>query len=165
MRNRTPRRESGGGHLSRLYAGTGQTEADSLAGEIDLDAATVPAEGNGAAKDRLKPPRAVNQPQGEQVGTVIGHYTLTEKLGEGGFGVVWKAKQSEPVKREVALKILKRGMDTDEVITRFEAERQALAVMDHPNIAKVHDAGATESGRPYFVMEFVAGHAADRLLR
>jgi len=94
---------------------------------------------------------------GEQVGMVIGAYTLVEVLGEGGFGAVWLAEQSVPVRRQVAVKILKAGMDTREVIARFEQERQALAVMDHPNIARVLDAGATPSGRPFFVMELVRG--------
>ena len=89
-------------------------------------------------------------------GTQIGPYKLIQELGEGGFGVVYLAEQ-QPMHRQVALKIIKPGMDTREVITRFEAERQALALMDHPNIAHVHDAGATESGRPYFVMELVHG--------
>src|SRR5580765_136692 len=80
----------------------------------------------------------------EGPGAVIGHYKLLEKLGEGGFGVVYMAEQREPVKRRVALKIIKVGMDTREVVARFEAERQALAMMDHPNIAKVFDAGSTE---------------------
>ena len=80
-----------------------------------------------------------------------------EQIGEGGMGVVYVAEQTQPVRRKVALKIIKPGMDTKQVIARFEAERQALAMMDHPNIAKVHDAGATESGRPYFVMELVRG--------
>jgi tetratricopeptide (TPR) repeat protein len=93
----------------------------------------------------------------EDVGAVIGRYTLREKLGEGGFGLVWVAEQREPVKRFVALKIVKLGMDTRLVVARFEAERQALALMDHPNIAKVLDAGATDTGRPYFVMELVRG--------
>jgi eukaryotic-like serine/threonine-protein kinase len=87
----------------------------------------------------------------------IGPYTLLEKIGEGGFGVVWMAEQTQPVTRRVALKIIKLGMDTREVIARFEAERQALAMMDHPNIAKVLDAGATDKGRPFFVMELVRG--------
>lgn len=87
----------------------------------------------------------------------IGRYVLREKLGEGGCGVVWVAEQSEPVRRRVALKIIKLGMDTREVIARFEAERQALAMMDHPNIARVFDGGATATGRPYFVMELVRG--------
>src|SRR5205807_8086513 len=82
-------------------------------------------------------------PLSEGPGTVIEKYKLLEKLGEGGFGVVYMAEQKQPVKRRVALKIIKVGMDTREVVARFEAERQALAVMDHPNIAKIHDAGAT----------------------
>src|SRR6266851_869271 len=90
-------------------------------------------------------------------GTMIGRYKLLEKVGEGGFGVVYVAEQREPVKRKVALKIVKLGMDTRQVVGRFEAERQALALMDHPNIAKVFDGGATEAGRPYFVMELVRG--------
>jgi len=96
-------------------------------------------------------------PIGEGEGAVIGRYKLLQKLGEGGFGVVYMADQREPVKRRVALKIIKLGMDTRQVIGRFEAERQALAMMEHPNIAKVMDAGATESGRPYFAMELVRG--------
>jgi WD40 repeat protein len=88
---------------------------------------------------------------------MIGRYKLLQKIGEGGFGVVYMAEQVEPVQRKVALKIIKAGMDSKEVIARFEAERQALALMDHPNIAKVLDAGATEAGRPYFVMELVRG--------
>ena len=93
----------------------------------------------------------------EGPGTVIGPYKLLEQIGEGGMGVVYMAEQTQPVRRKVALKIIKPGMDTQQVIARFEAERQALAMMDHPNIAKVLDAGATESGRPYFVMELVRG--------
>src|SRR5688572_24670400 len=93
----------------------------------------------------------------ETVGAMVGRYKLLEKIGEGGFGVVWAAEQREPIRRRVALKIIKLGMDTRQVIARFEAERQALALMDHPNIAKVLDAGATEAGRPYFVMELVRG--------
>ena len=93
----------------------------------------------------------------EGPGTVIGPYKLLEQIGEGGMGIVYMAEQTQPVRRKVALKIIKPGMDTRQVIARFEAERQALAMMDHPNIAKVLDAGATESGRPYFVMELVRG--------
>ena len=87
----------------------------------------------------------------------IGPYKLLQKLGEGGYGVVYMAEQEQPIRRRVALKIIKLGMDTRNVIARFEAERQALALMDHPNIARVLDAGATETGRPYFVMELVYG--------
>jgi Tol biopolymer transport system component/tetratricopeptide (TPR) repeat protein len=96
-------------------------------------------------------------PVAEGPGTVIGRYKLLEKIGEGGMAVVYMADQEEPIRRKVALKIIKLGMDTRQVIARFEAERQALALMDHPNIAKVLDAGATETGRPYFVMELVQG--------
>lgn len=92
---------------------------------------------------------------------VIGRYKLLQRIGEGGFGVVFMAEQQEPVRRRVALKIIKLGMDTKQVIARFEAERQALAMMDHPNIAKVLDAGAADSGRPYFVMELVKGVPID----
>src|SRR6185295_3132923 len=97
---------------------------------------------------RLKP---------EEAGDTIGPYKLREQFGEGGFGTVWVAEQAYPMRRRVALKIIKMGMDTKEVIARFEQERQALAMMDHPNIAKVLDAGATQFGRPYFVMELVRG--------
>ena len=93
----------------------------------------------------------------EQPGTQIGPYKLIEEIGEGGMGVVYRAEQQEPVRRKVALKIIKPGMDTRDVIARFQVERQALAMMDHPNIARVFGAGATESGRPYFVMELVQG--------
>src|SRR5207247_610773 len=95
----------------------------------------------------------------EQIGTMIGRYKLLQQIGEGGFGVVFMAEQTEPVQRKVALKIIKAGMDSREIIARFEAERQALALMDHPNIARVLDAGATASGRPYFVIELVRGPA------
>jgi eukaryotic-like serine/threonine-protein kinase len=96
-------------------------------------------------------------PVTEKPGDKIGRYKLLQQLGEGGCGIVYMAEQEEPVRRRVALKVIKLGMDTKSVIARFEAERQALALMDHPNIAKVLDAGATETGRPYFVMELVRG--------
>ena len=98
-----------------------------------------------------------NSPLTEQPGTIIGRYKLLEQIGEGGMAVVYMAEQQEPIRRKVALKIIKLGMDTKSVIARFEAERQALAMMDHPNIARVLDAGATDTGRPYFVMEVVKG--------
>lgn len=93
----------------------------------------------------------------ERPGMVIGRYKLLHEMGKGGFGIVFMAEQQEPVTRRVALKVIKPGMDTKEVVARFESERQALAMMDHPNIAKVYDAGATDSGRPFFVMELVKG--------
>src|SRR5262245_57200097 len=96
-------------------------------------------------------------PPSERVGATIGRYKLLERIGEGGFGVVYMAEQQQPIRRKVALKVVKPGFDTRQVIARFEAERQALALMEHENIAKVLDAGATESGRPYFVMELVHG--------
>jgi serine/threonine protein kinase len=121
-----------------------------------------------AAHDRLaivhpagRAPRlaaTVDEPAvSESLGTVIGPYKLLQQIGEGGMGAVFMAEQTQPVQRKVALKLIKSGMDSRQIVARFEAERQALALMDHPNIAKVHDAGTTEDGRPYFVMELVKG--------
>ena len=107
-----------------------------------------------AAMIRFDPPAT---PSIEGPGTRIGRYKLLQQIGEGGCGTVFMAEQEEPVRRRVALKVIKLGMDTKSVIARFEAERQALALMDHPNIARVLDAGATDSGRPFFVMELVRG--------
>ena len=101
--------------------------------------------------------RRTKSPAEGQVGSLIGSYKLLQEIGEGGFGVVYMAEQVEPIRRKVALKIVKPGMDSKDVIARFEAERQALALMEHPNIAKVFDGGVTEFGRPYFVMELVKG--------
>jgi tetratricopeptide (TPR) repeat protein/serine/threonine protein kinase len=107
---------------------------------------------------RPNPQATVDEPAAaERPGMVIGPYKLLEQIGEGGFGVVFMAEQQEPVRRKVALKVLKPGMDSRQVVARFEAERQALALMDHPNIAKVLDGGQTASGRPYFVMDLVKG--------
>ena len=100
---------------------------------------------------------AATLPITEKAGDRIGRYKLVEKIGEGGCGIVYLAEQEEPLRRRVALKVIRLGMDTQSVIARFEAERQALALMDHPNIARVFDAGATDGGRPYFVMELVRG--------
>ncbi len=130
--------------------------------------AAAPAEGffKDAARFELPPPGEPTGPEedfdaepaaAEGLGTRISHYKLLQKIGEGGCGIVYMAEQEEPVRRRVALKIIKLGMDTKSVIARFEAERQALALMDHPNIARVLDAGSTEKGRPYFVMELVRG--------
>ena len=108
----------------------------------------------------LEPARhdlALHGPIAEGPGSRIGPYTIIRKLGEGGMGIVFLAEQERPVRRKVALKVIKPGMDTEQVVTRFEAERQALALMDHPGIARVLDAGATDSGRPFFVMELVDG--------
>ncbi len=114
----------------------------------------------GQGSPTVEPPitweEARDAPGGGPV-TTIGRYKILEQIGEGGFGVVYVAEQKQPIKRRVALKIIKLGMDTRAVVARFEAERQALAMMDHPNIAKVYDAGATEAGRPYFAMELVRG--------
>jgi serine/threonine protein kinase len=107
---------------------------------------------DGPGTDTLPSPALLEQP-----GDRIGRYKLLQKIGEGGCGVVYVAEQEEPVRRRVALKVIKPGMDTRQVIARFEAERQALALMDHPNIAKVYDGGTTETGRPFFVMELVRG--------
>src|SRR5262249_45380500 len=119
-----------------------------------------------AAHDRLgadPPPsspgvlRTIQEPTAERPGTVIGPYKLLEPIGEGGMGTVWMSQQTGPVKRLVAVKLIKAGMDSKQVIARFEAERQALALMDHANIARVLDAGRTGAGRPYFVMDLVKG--------
>jgi serine/threonine protein kinase/WD40 repeat protein len=122
-----------------------------------LELATAPDEETArpAATIRVEPLPEVSA--SEKPGDRIGHYKLLQQIGEGGMGTVWMAEQHEPVRRKVALKVVKLGMDTKQVIARFEAERQALALMDHPNIAKVLDAAATETGRPYFVMELVRG--------
>src|SRR5262249_10235032 len=100
---------------------------------------------------RILPPPASSDLSGQS----IGRYKLLQTIGEGGFATVYMAEQEHPVRRRVALKVIKLGMDTRQVIARFEAERQALAMMDHPHVARVFDAGATDSGRPYFVMELV----------
>ncbi len=115
------------------------------------------AEGFLESSPPLLPLTAEERLNAEGPGTVLGPYRLLEQIGEGGFGVVFMAERQQPVRRKVALKVLKPGMDTKQVIARFEAERQALALMDHPNIARMLDAGQTASGRPYFVMDLVKG--------
>ncbi len=105
----------------------------------------------------LLPPVQLSGSLRLEPGELVGGYKLLERIGEGGFGVVWMAQQHEPVERKVALKVIKAGMDSEQVVRRFEAERQALAIMDHPNIARVFDGGTTVHGRPYFVMELVRG--------
>jgi serine/threonine-protein kinase len=115
------------------------------------------AAGISKARGWLRYCQANNRPAAESVGSTVGPYKLLEQIGGGGMGVVYMAEQLRPVRRKVALKIIKPGMDSGQVIARFEAERQALTMMDHPNIAKVLDAGTTDAGRPYFVMELVKG--------
>ena len=122
--------------------------------ELDTGAEDTPKPGAASVSGA---PSSVMVGPSEKPGDTIGRYKLLQKIGEGGCGVVYMAEQEEPVRRRVALKVIKLGMDTKSVIARFEAERQALAMMDHPNIAKVLDGGATETGRPYFVMELVRG--------
>jgi WD40 repeat protein/serine/threonine protein kinase len=136
--------------VERLLAAQAQANAFFDAGPPDSPAQGVPT--------RLSPvPAADEKPRREKPGDWLGRYKLLQQIGEGGCGVVYMAEQEEPIRRRVALKIIKLGMDTGQVIARFEAERQALAMMDHPNIAKVLDAGATDSGRPFFAMELVRG--------
>jgi eukaryotic-like serine/threonine-protein kinase len=113
----------------------------------------------GSFHEEPRQSETLDEPMRDGPGTVIGTYKLLELIGEGGFGIVFMAEQMRPIRRKVALKILKPGMDTRQVVARFEAERQALALMDHANIAHVFDGGETESGRPYFVMELVRGIA------
>jgi serine/threonine protein kinase len=108
------------------------------------------------AADR-PPPETMDEPIRESPGTMIGPYKLLQQIGEGGMGTVYMAEQTQPVHRKVALKVIKPGMDSRQVVARFEAERQALALMDHVNIARVFDGGTTDTGRPYFVMELVHG--------
>jgi eukaryotic-like serine/threonine-protein kinase len=123
-----------------------------------LDIPTQEVAPSAAAEELGRPGTIrVSAPPIEKIGERIGRYKLLQQIGEGGCGVVYMAEQEEPVRRKVALKVIKLGMDTKHVIARFEAERQALALMDHPNIAKVLDAGATDTGRPFFVMELVRG--------
>ncbi len=130
-----------------------RAEVESLLAHSDGGTSRMRLRTTGAATETV----VDRGPLSEGPGTRIGPYKILQQIGEGGFGVVYMAEQEEPVQRKVALKIIKLGMDTKQVIARFEAERQALAMMDHPNIATVLEAGATETGRPYFVMELVKG--------
>src|SRR5262249_48431851 len=122
-----------------------------------LDRPAVAAEGTGEHQPQADDDCATHPDSRVEPGTVIGPYKLIEQVGEGGMGAVWMAQQTEPVRRLVALKLIKAGMDSKQVIARFEVERQTLALMDHSNIAKVLDGGTTSSGRPYFVMDLVKG--------
>ncbi|HVX15508.1 MAG TPA: protein kinase [Pirellulales bacterium] len=130
-----------------------------LRAEVDALIAAAAQAGSFLESPALAPQLTATfeRPVPERLGTVIGPYKLLEQIGEGGFGIVYMAEQQQPVRRKVAVKVLKPGMDSRQVTARFEAERQALALMDHPNIARVLDAGTTELSRPYFVMELVRG--------
>jgi eukaryotic-like serine/threonine-protein kinase len=128
-----------------------------IGGELDVTLApTLDSRDKPAGSGRVAP-GADRQARSERLGTVVGPYKLLQQIGEGGMGAVYMAEQTHPVQRKVALKLIKAGMDSRQVSARFEAERQALALMDHPNIAKVLDAGMTDAGQPYFVMELVKG--------
>ena len=131
------------------------------------DRVEISSEPKGSSAEKLTAAFATSTEEGEDplVGTFVGAFKIRERLGEGGFGVVYCAEQSEPVRRKVALKIIKPGMDSKEVLARFEAERQALAMMDHPHIAKVLEAGTDTSGRPFFVMELVKGTPITEFVR
>jgi serine/threonine protein kinase len=157
-------------YLDRVCAGDAQLrrEVEALLNahdELRSIPKVAPARALGATSEFTRPGAAEGRERAvlrERPSTVIGPYKLLEQIGEGGMGLVFMAEQMQPVRRRVALKVLKPGLETRQVVARFEAERQALALMDHPHIAKVFDAGVTESGRPYFVMELVRGvHVTD----
>jgi non-specific serine/threonine protein kinase/serine/threonine-protein kinase len=141
-------------YLDRLCGESGELR-DRVQALLDAHEQAGDAPPEPAAADPL--PAFLPDTAGERAGDTIGHYKLLQELGEGGMGTVWMADQLEPVRRKVALKVIKLGMDSKQVVVRFEAERQALALMDHPGIAKVLDGGMTAGGRPYFVMELVKG--------
>ena len=125
--------------------------------ERPIDSVLAGRGDGGACAATIDMPAAGRFAQPDEPGARIGRYKLLEQIGEGGMGVVFMAEQTEPVRRKVALKLMKPGRNSREVTARFEAERQALAMMDHPNIARVFDGGTTESGRSHFVMELVKG--------
>src|SRR5262249_34932138 len=131
--------------------------------ELGWTVGSAPEEAPGPdTGDYVSEPGHLQQPadslgRGEPGEVIAGRYTLVRVIGEGGMGSVFLAEQTEPVKRQVALKLIKGGMDSKAVVARFDAERQALAVMDHPNIARVYDGGTTPAGQPFFVMELVRG--------
>jgi eukaryotic-like serine/threonine-protein kinase len=147
-----PALASSEGRQPRTAAGVISADATEPGGALAGNDPDATVESPGTGSEARGP-----SPIAEGPGTRIGPYKLLQPIGEGGMGVVYLAEQEHPVRRKVALKIIKPGMDTAQVVARFEAERQALALMDHPNIAKVLDAGATDSGRPFFVMELVKG--------
>jgi WD40 repeat protein/serine/threonine protein kinase len=141
----------------RAYLDAACGEDEELRREVEALLAAHERAGSFLEHPLADPAVTTDDPIREGPGTVIGPYKLMEQIGEGGMGLVFVAEQQQPIRRKVALKVIKPGMDTRQVIARFEAERQALALMDHPNIAKVFDGGTTDSGRPYFVMELVKG--------
>src|SRR5712692_2426587 len=141
----------------RLFLDQQCAEDPDLRGQVESLLAVNAKAGSFLNRPVVPMPTVDEAPLTERPGTVIGPYKLLEQIGEGGFGVVFMAEQQHPLRRKVALKVVKPGMDTRQVVARFEAERQALALMDHPNIAHVFDGGETVSGRPYFVMELVRG--------
>lgn len=161
LRNDSPDKRSA--FLSIACAGNEQLrhEVEKRLAAIEAEEPTLLSDGSHSDRGTATEPQSARSPGFATLGLVrgnwVGRYQLLEILGEGGFGVVWRANQTEPVRRDVALKLIKPGMDSHAVLTRFEAERQMLAVMDHPGIAKVFDGGATERGLPYFVMELVEG--------
>jgi serine/threonine-protein kinase len=147
--------ERAGGFLNRIPV---PDAATSSFVPVDPGATAEPSDGPTGTFGSGPPETGSYSGSDGPIGTVIaGKYKLIEEIGEGGMGTVFLAQQTEPVKRLVAVKVIKAGMDSKAVLARFEAERQALAMMDHPNIARVLDAGATEDGRPFFVMELVKG--------
>src|SRR5262249_20569402 len=141
-----------GAYLDQACADDELRRQVSLLLKAHLEAGSVPG---AAAQERDQ--TAAYQTAAEAPGSAIGSYKLLEQIGEGGMGTVWMGQQTEPVKRVVALKLIKAGMGSRHVVARFEAERQALALMDHANIARVLDAGTTSASRPYFVMDLVKG--------
>ena len=149
-----PSAEERAAYLGRACGGN-----EALRQEVEALLAAHDRLGGSPPADRGAQPAAAAQEAvlGRPGATVIGPYKLLQPIGEGGMGTVFMAEQQRPVQRKVALKVVKPGMDSRQVLARFEAERQALALMDHPNVAKVLDAGATEGGRPYFVMELIKG--------
>ena len=136
---------------------TAQANAGDFLDSSDLGTAQTGYQNESAQENALSATQAYSIVIEKPDVIVAGKYRLLEKLGEGGMGSVWAAEQREPVRRKVAIKLIKSGMDSKAVLARFEQERQALAVMDHPNIAKVFDGGVAQDGRPFFVMELVKG--------
>src|SRR5262249_31669701 len=148
------RPEEWGAYLDQACAGD-----DELRAQVEALLRSHKAAGSVPNQSLYRTSQTVDPGPAEQPSMVIGPYKLIEEIGEGGMGTVWMAQQTEPIQRRVALKVVKEGMYSRQVLARFEAERQALALMEHPNIAKVLDAGKTPSGHPYFVMELVKGQA------